>query len=47
MDAVQTLGPLAYSPHPGKQTDAARELLKEVETRLAGQGGATDSAKAE
>jgi tetratricopeptide (TPR) repeat protein len=47
MDAVQVLGPLAYSPHPGEQTDAARKLLEEVEARLAEQGAATESAKAQ
>ena len=33
-DAALTLGPLAYSPHPGKHTDAALQLLKEVEAKL-------------
>lgn len=33
-DAVRTLTPLAYSPHEGEHTDAARKLLKEVEARL-------------
>jgi tetratricopeptide (TPR) repeat protein len=33
-DAQLTLGPLAYSPHPGEHTDEARQLLKEVEARL-------------
>jgi cytochrome c-type biogenesis protein CcmH/NrfG len=33
-DAALTLGPLAYSPHPGKHTDAALRLLKEVEAKL-------------
>jgi tetratricopeptide (TPR) repeat protein len=33
-DAVTALGPLAYSPHPGEHTDAARQLLKEVESKL-------------
>ncbi|GFE79429.1 hypothetical protein GCM10011487_14290 [Steroidobacter agaridevorans] len=33
-DAVRTLGPLAYSPHPGEHTDRARELLKSVQARL-------------
>jgi tetratricopeptide (TPR) repeat protein len=35
-EAAYTLAPLAYSPHPGEQTDSARRLLKEVETRMAG-----------
>lgn len=34
-DALQTLGPLAYSPHPGEHTDAARRLLTDVEAKLA------------
>jgi len=33
-DALTTLGPLAYSPHPGEHTDAARQLLNEVEAKL-------------
>jgi len=33
-DALQTLGPLAYSPHSGEKTDAALRLLKDVEARL-------------
>jgi len=33
-DAAQMLGPLAYSPHPGKNTEAALQLLKEVEAKL-------------
>lgn len=32
--AAQTLAPLAYSPHPGEHTNKARELLKDVESRL-------------
>ncbi len=35
-DAARTLAPLAYSPHPGEHTDKARELLKDVEARMAG-----------
>jgi tetratricopeptide (TPR) repeat protein len=42
-DAVQVLGPLAYSPHPGEHTDAARQLLKDVEAKL----GDKQSSKAE
>jgi tetratricopeptide (TPR) repeat protein len=34
-DAALTLAPLAYSPHPGQHTDAARQLLKKVEARMA------------
>lgn len=30
-DAARTLGPLAYSPHPGKNTGQALALLKEIE----------------
>lgn len=33
-DAAKALEPLAYSPHPGEHTDKARELLKDVESRL-------------
>jgi tetratricopeptide (TPR) repeat protein len=33
-EAVRTLGPLAYSPHPGEQTEAALKLLAEVEAKL-------------
>ena len=35
-EAAHTLAPLAYSPHPGEQTETARRLLKDVETRMAG-----------
>jgi len=45
-DAVQVLGPLAYSPHPGEHTDAARQLLKDVEAKL-GSAESPDSAKAQ
>lgn len=34
-EAARTLGPLAYSPHPGKNTEEALKLLKDVEARLA------------
>jgi tetratricopeptide (TPR) repeat protein len=43
-DAVTALGPLAYSPHPGEHTDAARQLLKEVEAKL-GDGDASKPAE--
>jgi hypothetical protein len=43
-DAVTTLGPLAYSPHPGEHEDAARQLLKEVEAKL-GDGDASKPAE--
>ena len=33
-EAVETLVPLAYSPHPGEHTDKARKLLNDVEARL-------------
>jgi len=45
-DAVQVLGPLAYSPHADEHTDAARQLLKEVETKLGG-AESPESAKAQ
>jgi len=35
--AATTLGPLAFSPHPGENTEAARKLLAEVESRIAAQ----------
>jgi tetratricopeptide (TPR) repeat protein len=34
-EAALTLGPLAYSPHPGKNTEEALKLLKDVEAMLA------------
>lgn len=34
-EAADALGPLAYSPHPGEHTDAARTLLEEVKTKIA------------
>jgi len=43
-DAVTTLLPLAYSPHPGEHEDAARQLLKEVEAKL-DDGGASKRAE--
>jgi tetratricopeptide (TPR) repeat protein len=39
-DAAKTLAPLAYSPHPGEHTDKARQLLGEVEVRIAEQATA-------
>jgi tetratricopeptide (TPR) repeat protein len=37
--AAEALGPLAYSPHPGEHTYAARKLLEEVQSKVAsGQG---------
>ena len=33
-DAARTIGPLAYSPHPGERTNEARKLLQDVEARL-------------
>lgn len=35
--AAQTLAPLAYSPHPGEQTEKARSLLAEIEGKTAEQ----------
>lgn len=40
-EAFRTLGPLAYSPHPGEHTDRARQLLKDVEAKL-GESQLTD-----
>jgi tetratricopeptide (TPR) repeat protein len=37
--AARTLGPLAYSPHPGEDTEDALRLLKEVEGKIAGGEG--------
>lgn len=34
-EAAATLGPLAFSPHPGEHTDAARKLLDEVNAKIA------------
>ena len=34
-EAAAVLGPLAYSPHPGRHTEEALKLLKDVEARLA------------
>lgn len=34
-DAVQTLAPLAYSPHPGEHTEGALKLLRDLEGRIA------------
>jgi tetratricopeptide (TPR) repeat protein len=34
-EAAQVLGPLAYSPHPGQDTQEALKLLRDVEARLA------------
>jgi hypothetical protein len=33
-DAIVTLGPLAYSPHPSDATEKALTLLKELEARV-------------
>jgi tetratricopeptide (TPR) repeat protein len=44
-EAVQTLGPLAYSPHPGEHTVRSRRLLQDIEARIAGgQGTAPGTA---
>ena len=38
-EAAQTLGPLAYSPHPGEHTEQSRRLMQDIEARIAsGQG---------
>lgn len=42
-DAEQTLTPLAYSTHPGGQTDEALELLKDVRARIAAAQGTADN----
>jgi Flp pilus assembly protein TadD len=34
-EAARALSPLAYSPHPSEHTDEARQLLAEVEAKLA------------
>ena len=41
----ETLGPLAYSPHPGEHADAALQLLKEVEAKLGDDGDASKPAE--
>ena len=42
------LGPLAYSPHPGKNTEEALKLLKDVEARLAsGKDSAPESPQSQ
>ncbi len=46
-DAALTLGPLAYSPHQGEHTDAARRLLQEVEARIAPEPSSDSAPKAE
>lgn len=33
-DAIDTLGPLAYSPHPSDETEKALKLLQQLEERL-------------
>ncbi|MCM2311976.1 MAG: DUF1570 domain-containing protein [Steroidobacteraceae bacterium] len=35
-EAAMVLEPLAYSPHPGEHTDAARRLLEEIEAKAGG-----------
>jgi hypothetical protein len=45
-DAARTVGPLAYSPHPGERTDEARKLLQDVEARLAQSQGPPPDAPA-
>lgn len=41
-EAATTLEPLAYSPHPGENTDAARKLLAEVRAKLDARDDAPD-----
>jgi tetratricopeptide (TPR) repeat protein len=35
-EAAATLASLAYSPHPGEHTDAAKQLMQELESRVDG-----------
>jgi tetratricopeptide (TPR) repeat protein len=47
-EAAQVLGPLAYSPHPGQNTEAALKLLEDVEARLAsGKDSAPESPQSQ
>lgn len=46
-EAVVTLAPLAYSPHPGENTERARALLEDVESRIAGEQGTTSGTAIE
>jgi len=46
-EAVVTLAPLAYSPHPGENTERARALLEDVESRIAGDQGTTSGTAIE
>lgn len=47
-EAAQVLGPLAYNPHPGKDTEEALQLLKDVEARLAsGKDSAPESPQSQ
>jgi tetratricopeptide (TPR) repeat protein len=47
-EAAQMLGPLAYSPHPGKDTEEALKLLKDIEARLAsGKDSAPESPQSQ
>ena len=44
-EAVQTLALLAYSPHPGEQTEKARKLLQQVEESRAAKAAAPEPVK--
>jgi len=47
-EAAQTLGPLAYSPHRGELTEQSRQLLQDIEGRIAsGQGSSPAPASAD
>lgn len=46
-EAVVTLAPLAYSPHPGENTERARALLEDVESRIAVEQGTTSGTAIE
>lgn len=42
--AASTLGPLVYAPHAGASTEAAKQLLADVQARLDAQAAATPAA---
>jgi hypothetical protein len=45
-EAVRTLAPLAYSPHPGEFTESALKLLHDIEGRIAAAEGTKPAATA-
>jgi cytochrome c-type biogenesis protein CcmH/NrfG len=45
-EAARALAPLAYSPHEGEHTDQARQLLEQVETKLAQEEESSSDASA-